>query len=121
MAKTIKQLIEESHKTAIDRGWWDDIKKKTFGDQCANFHGEISEAWEDYRDGHGYTEIYYEPKLRFGTRKTRKPCGIPIELADLLIRVFDTCGHYHIDLEKALKIKMEYNKTRAYRHGGKRA
>ncbi len=44
---------------------------------------------------------------------------IPFELADIVIRVFDMCGHYGIDLESAIREKMEYNKKRPYKHGGK--
>lgn len=42
------------------------------------------------------------------------------ELADICIRVFDLCGSMNIDLEKAIKEKMEYNKSRTYKHGGKK-
>ena len=42
------------------------------------------------------------------------------EFADVLIRIFDTCGKYDIPLAKAMAAKMAYNETRAYRHGGKK-
>lgn len=45
--------------------------------------------------------------------------GIPSELADTVIRIFDLCGYYGIDLETAILEKMKYNKVRPYRHGGK--
>ena len=48
-----------------------------------------------------------------------KPEGIPIELADAIIRICDTCGQYGIDLDRAIRLKMEYNKTRPYKHGKK--
>jgi hypothetical protein len=48
-----------------------------------------------------------------------KPEGIPIELADCIIRIFDYCGKEGINIEEAIRIKHEYNKTRPYRHGGK--
>jgi NTP pyrophosphatase (non-canonical NTP hydrolase) len=46
---------------------------------------------------------------------------VPIELADVVIRVLDVAGRYGMDMEKAIKIKMAYNETRPYRHGGKLA
>lgn len=48
-----------------------------------------------------------------------KPEGIPSELADIIIRVLDICGHLDIDIANALADKMAYNETRPYRHGGK--
>ena len=51
--------------------------------------------------------------------KFAKPCGIPFELADYAIRIFDACGRYGIDLEQAIRVKMEYNKNRPYKHGKK--
>ena len=49
-----------------------------------------------------------------------KPEGIPIELADVIIRILDYCGYAGIDIEAAIRQKHEYNKSRPYRHGGKK-
>jgi NTP pyrophosphatase (non-canonical NTP hydrolase) len=70
--------------------------------------GEVSEAHEELRTGHDVDEIYY---------KDGKPEGVPIELADTVIRIFDFCEHYGIDLEECIQIKMGYNKTREHMHG----
>lgn len=105
----MKQWIKASHEISTSKGWWDE--EPTFGEIIALIHSELSEALEDYRSGKDITEIWYEDK---------KPCGIPIELADAVIRIFDACGHYGIDLEKAIGEKMNYNLTRPYRHGGKK-
>lgn len=105
----LKDLLNESFNTAKVKGWHD--LERTFGDLIALCHSELSEALEDYRKQKNVRLIYYDKK--------NKPCGVPVEIADLLIRVFDMCRHLSIPIEDALKVKMEYNKTRPYRHGNK--
>lgn len=105
---SIMQFIDAAHTTAVSKGWHDTTR--SFGEVCALLHSEISEAFEEHRKGGHPTRVRWEQG---------KPEGIAIELADLVIRVFDLCGAEGIDLEKAIATKMEYNLSRPYRHGGK--
>lgn len=52
--------------------------------------------------------------------QSKKPEGIAAELADVIIRVLDYCAYAGIDIENVLEVKHEYNKSRPYRHGGKK-
>lgn len=106
----LNQLRDEIHQNAIEHGWWDE--ERSFGEIVALCHSELSEAIEEHRNGHLSTEIYYSNE--------EKPEGIPVELADCIIRILDYCGHEGIDIAQAVITKHEYNKTRPYRHGGKR-
>jgi len=46
-----------------------------------------------------------------------KPVGFVSELADIVIRVCDLAGAMEIDLETAIREKMDYNETRESKHG----
>ena len=114
----LNRLAAEVHATAVEHGWWEGgITTRSLGDQFANFHCELSEAWEEYRDGRSLTEIRTETN----SEGNGKPEGFPVELADVLIRVFDTAAAYGIDLDLAFATKAAWNKGRPYRHGGKKA
>lgn len=112
---TIKGIIESSYETAKEKGWWK--PEKSFGELIALIHSELSEALEEYRTGKKPTEVYYN---ELDLSKDPKPEGIPIELADVIIRIADLCGHYGVDLEDAIRQKLIYNQTRPHRHGGKK-
>jgi NTP pyrophosphatase (non-canonical NTP hydrolase) len=104
----INKIAQEIYDNAAQKGWHD--KPVAFGDAIANLHAELSEAFEEYRNNRGFNEVYYEGD---------KPCGIPSEFADVIIRLLDSCVMYGIDIEKSIAEKVLYNKTRDFKHGGK--
>ena len=107
---TINALISESFQNAKDKGWWD--QELNIGEKLALIHSEISEALEEYRS-HGEQKQYIR-------ESDGKPEGFVFELADTIIRIADLCGGLELDLEKALRTKMNFNLTRPYRHGNKK-
>ena len=106
----LQQIMRECHRIATAKGWHEE--ERTFGDVVTLMHSELSEAYEEFRNGHDFEEIYAGPD--------GKPEGIAVELADCLIRIFDTCQHENIPLIRAMQLKMAYNETRPHKHGGKR-
>jgi NTP pyrophosphatase (non-canonical NTP hydrolase) len=117
----INDLVRDIHQNAKEHGWWEE--ERTFGDIISLCHCELSEAIEEFRDGRKPNEIYYsisDKSITHGDFKSDlKPEGIPIELADVIIRIFDYCGHVGIDINAAILEKIEFNKSRPYKHGGK--
>lgn len=107
----INNIRDLVHDIALSKGWHIDNRERTFGEYIALMHSELSEALEDHRNGLGYQNVEFTD--------SGKPTGIPIELADVIIRILDFCGKYDIDIDSALHIKIEYNATREHRHGGK--
>ena len=113
---TIAQLVEQSYEIAKLKGWWDE-EKEGEADRCPGtmimlMVTELSEAFEEYRNGREVTEIWY--------RDDGKPEGVPTEFADVLIRIGDYCGKHNIPLARAVQEKLAFNKTRPFRHGNKR-
>lgn len=106
----LNEICKESHQISKDHGWHD--SERTFGDFIALCHSELSEALEYFRKTGNTTETIYETD-------NGKPEGVPSELADVIIRIADYCGQMNIDLEEIVRVKMDYNKSRSYRHGNK--
>ena len=117
-----KELQSRAGKIAHDHGW--DDEPVDFGMSMALIHSEISEALEHYRSGRKVDDIFLNDSKGIGDDSGNllpKPDGIPIELADIIIRVMHFASVEGIDLEHALNLKLEYNEARPYRHGGLKA
>ena len=104
----VNDLVTACHGAAKDAGWWVDQKTgeptinnpMCFSQKLMLIVSELAEAMEGDRKNLFDDHI---PHLPMRT----------VELADALIRIFDTAGAYGMDLGGALVEKMEYNRTRA--------
>jgi hypothetical protein len=74
----------------------------------ALIHSDVSAALNEYQAGHSLFEIYHQ---------AGEPRGVPIGLANVVLRVLDMAAAYMIDIDAAMTMKMAYNRTRP-RHGG---
>jgi NTP pyrophosphatase (non-canonical NTP hydrolase) len=122
----IQELVDCSFIGATDRGFWE--KNQNFGEKLMLIVSELSEALEAHRSGKrcnvkeylkcckldGFNMGYIFNKTAFEKyiRGT-----VEEELADVMIRVADLCGHLKIDLDQIIKLKLAYNRTRPKLHG----
>ena len=113
---TINELCKAANDASVAAGWQDE--PRSFGDLIALMHSELTEAFEEFRKGRKLDEMYYLPESV--TLHPDKPEGVPVELADAVIRIAQCCGQYGIDLEAAITRKMAYNETRGHRWEGKK-
>jgi NTP pyrophosphatase (non-canonical NTP hydrolase) len=109
----VSELISDSYNTAVEKGWWEAGTEREVGTALMLMVTELAEAMEEHRHGRALDEIWYA--------ESGKPEGVPVELADVIIRICDLAGHHKIPLNRALREKLAYNKTRPYRHGNKKA
>lgn len=127
---TVNDYAREVHENAVAHGWWEG-GERSFPEIAALIHSEVSEALEEYREGKpliygccGFNGAYCEHSENCDKRETEdscKPEGLAVELCDAVIRIFDYLAYLGVDIEAILVAKHEYNKSREYRHGGKRA
>ena len=103
----LNELAKKAFNNAVNHGFYE--VPPSIPERIALMHSELSEALEDYRNDKMNLVI-----------EDDKPNGFPSELADVIIRILDLCGYLGIDLDEAVKTKMNYNKTRPYKHGNKR-
>jgi NTP pyrophosphatase (non-canonical NTP hydrolase) len=109
---TLNELRDECHSIARSKGWYDgDDGNRNVGEQLMLVVTEVAEAMEDLRDS----------RMTASVDETGKPVGFPVEIADVMIRIFDLAGYLEIDLDSAVEAKMKFNRQRSYRHGGKAA
>ena len=91
--------------------WIDSLRESdlsgitTFGEWITCCHLLASKAMEQLHEDANDPE--HGIKMAFG------------RLGSLVILIQRMAAHYGIDLDAAIEAKMEYNRTREYRHGGK--
>lgn len=120
LAAALADAQERVYEVNVANGWFDD--DRTFGDDIALLHSEVSEMLEAYREGGLEDQTRGSVPTGDGTLvrlDNPKPEGVGSEAADVLVRLLDTCKRRKIDLAWEFERKLEFNKSRGYKHGGK--
>jgi NTP pyrophosphatase (non-canonical NTP hydrolase) len=92
------------HGTCVDAGWWTDLetgepKDRNVGELLMLIVSEVAEAMEGHRKGLMDNHLPHRTMFE-------------VELADVLIRIFDLAGRHNLDLGAAVNEKWLYNMRR---------
>lgn len=141
MSGVISELQKSIHEWAIRKEWrGPKATKRPLVADLMLFVSEIAEALEELRKNDDPHHVYFTYTCTLNGVKFKnltweqiqalpkeglmvpnqigKPEGVGPELADLAIRVLETCEEYGLDLAGEIARKMDYNEERETRHGG---
>lgn len=96
-------LANNARDIAVNHGFWANITENSVGTKIALMHSELSELLEAYRHGDNYSKIIDATQVEE-------------EIADLVIRIMDFSRYHNLNIPKAINLKMQYNKSRQYKH-----
>jgi len=100
----INEIIRQAHANAVEKGFWEN--GGNIGEKLMLIVTELAEGMEAVR----------KDNLDGVEPMSGSLCE---ELADAVIRICDLAGHLNLDLDAAIRNKMEFNKTRPRLHGKK--
>lgn len=106
MVSTLNEFAQLIHARAHQSGWWEQHRSPL--ELLMLVNTELAEAAECFRHG--------EPMIH---TLNGKPEGYGVEMVDAIIRLLDMAAYYNLDVEHVMRMKLAYNQTRGYRHGGK--
>jgi NTP pyrophosphatase (non-canonical NTP hydrolase) len=114
--RSLAQVAQDCWQVAEDHGFHGPVpphgRQRTFGDACSLLHTEVSEAFEAWR-ADGTIDVATGPDGRLE--------GPAAELADVVIRAFDTaiydCGLTAEAFAALIEAKIAYNRGRPFKHG----
>lgn len=118
----LNELRDEIYDDAVKHGLWDEMHVWKLIATNEDFRKSgiadvITYANSDETRKNAIVTLFVSMEIReliFATEDTNHFCE---ELADVIIMALSAAGYLGIDIDKAVRVKMEINRGREWRHG----
>ncbi len=121
----MNRLAMDIHQNAVEKGFYETPTE--VGTRLMLVVSELSEALEaDRKDRHADLAAFdaeHQITPRTGVDAFTDKFENHIkdtfedEISDAIIRLLDLCAYKSIDIDRHIKLKMQYNASRPYKHG----
>lgn len=118
----LNELRDEIYSDAVAHGLWDGdyLWKTLMSNDCLRDSGilriyKIANAEQETRRVHATLRVFLENQELL--ESVLEEDHFAEELADVIITALSAAGYLGIDIDKAVRAKMEINRGREWRHG----
>lgn len=120
----LNELRDEIYDDAVEHGLWDEdyLLKTLVNSDVVRDSGllqiyKIVNTEQEMRRVHATLRVFVENQELLETVLEEEEDHFREELADVIITALSAAGYLGIDIDKAVREKMEINRGREWRHG----
>lgn len=120
----LNELRDEIYSDAVAHGLWDEdyLLKTLVNSDAVRDSGllqiyKIVNTEQEVRRVHATLRVFVENQELLETVLEEEEDHFREELADVIITALSAAGYLGIDIDKAVRAKMEINRGREWRHG----
>ena len=114
---SLNTLRDEIYDDAVAHGLWEDVEKDARELSEEEPPSEKERWYSFHRRVYAIKVVYAECDEALTAAEAEDWDGVQEELADVVIQAFSTAGYLGIDIDAAIRAKMEKNKKRSWKHG----
>lgn len=114
---SLNTLRDEVYADAVAHGLWEETEKDSVELSEEELPSERERWYSFHRRVYAIKEVYSECDEALTAAEEEDWDGVQEELADVIIMSLSVAGYLGIDIDAAVRRKMEINKGRAWKHG----
>ena len=114
---SLNTLRDAIYQDAVDHGLWEEVEKDSIELSEEEPPSEKEAAYTFHRRVYATKLVFFESDELLSAAEESNWENLQEELADVVIQAFSTAGYLGIDIDAAIRRKMEINKKRPWKHG----